>query len=350
MLRSVLFLVSLCTWAVSALFLSRSELLAENLALRQQVCALKRERSRPPLDDVDRAFRVALRAFWPGWASRLIIVDPDTVAKWARERFPDHWAKIAQRKRRPGRPRIDLEIQRLIGLMAQDGWGAPRIHGELLKLGFEISEITVSRYMPRRPVDPDQLKRWIAFLRNHKDAIAAMDFFAVPTASLRMLYVLFVIEHGRQRVVHFNVTPNPKSAWVIQELRESFPYDTTRKRLIFDRDTIFSPEVVRFVKAMGTKPTRTAYRCPWQNSVAESWIRGCRRALLADVLIRGERPLVRLKGSYLEYHHKGCPHLRLGKDAPDRRPVSRRTLSATKVVAPPRVGGLHHRYEWREVA
>ena len=139
MLRPVLFLVSHCAWTISALFLSRSELLVENLALRQQVSALERERPRPQLDDVDRAFWVALRAFWPGWASRLIIVDPDTVAKWNRERFRRHWAKISQRNRRSGRPQIDPEIQRLIRLMAQDGWGAPRIHGELLKLGFEIS-------------------------------------------------------------------------------------------------------------------------------------------------------------------------------------------------------------------
>lgn len=187
MLRPVLFLVSLGAWTIRARFLSRSELLAENLALRQQVCALKDERPRPRLDDVDRAFWVALRAFWPGWASRLIIVDPDTVAKWAHERFRDHWAKISQQNRRPGRPRIDQEIQRLIRPMAQDGWGAPRIHGELLMLGFEISKITVSRYMPSKPVDPDKVKRWIAFLRNHKDAIAAMDFFSVPTVSLRML-------------------------------------------------------------------------------------------------------------------------------------------------------------------
>jgi len=149
--------------------------------------------------------------------------------------------------------------------MAHDGSGAPRIHGELLMLGFDISEITVSHYMPSQPVDSDKVKRWIAFLRNHKDAIAAMDFFTVPTASLRMLYAFFVIEHGRRRVVHFNVTPNPTSAWVIQQLRESFPYDSAPRHLLFDRDTIFSPAVVRFVKAMGTKPTRTAYRCPWQN-------------------------------------------------------------------------------------
>ncbi len=172
------------------------------------------------LDDVDRAFWVALRASWPGWTTRLVIVNPDTVAKWNRDRFRRHWAKLSQQKQGPGRPRVDVEIRRLIKTMARDGWGAPRIHGELLKLGFDVSEITVSRYMRRRPVDPDKVKRWMAFLRNHKEAITAMDFFTVPTASLRMLYVLFVIEHGRRHIMHFNVTPNPTSGWVIQQLRE----------------------------------------------------------------------------------------------------------------------------------
>ena len=258
MARALIFLVSLGARAIRALFMSRSELLIENLALRQQVLALKRERPRPVLDDVDRAFWVALRACWPGWASRLIIVDPDTVTRWNRERFRRHWAMIS-RHRRPGRRRIHREIRELIQLMAQDGWGAPRIHGELLKLGFEVSESTVSRYMPRRPVEPDKVKRWIAFLRNHKDGIAAMDFFTVPTASLRLLYVLFVIEHARREIVHFNVTFHPTSAWVIQQLRESFPFDTAPKYLIFDRDSIFSAAVVRFVKAIGTEPVRTAY-------------------------------------------------------------------------------------------
>jgi transposase InsO family protein len=234
--------------------------------------------------------------------------------------------------------------------MAQDGWGAPRIHGELLKLGFEISEITVSRYMPRRPIDPDKVKRWIAFSRNHKDAVAAMDFFSVPTVSLRMLYVLVVIEHGRRRVLHFNVTPNPTSAWVIQQLRESFPYETATRHLLFDRDTIFSPAVVRFVKAMGSKPTRTAYRCPWQNPVAERWIGSCRRELLDHVVILGERHVHQLLRSYLEYYHEDRPHLGLAKDAPDLRPVTRRPSPTAKVVALPRVGGLQHRYEWREAA
>ena len=158
MARALIFLVSLGARAIRALFMSRSELLIENLALRQQILALKRERPRPVLDDVDRAFWVALRACWPGWASRLIIVDPDTVTRWNRERFRRHRAMIS-RHGRPGRPRIDREIRELIQLMARDGWGAPRIHGELLKLGFEVSETTVSRYMPRRPVEPDKVQR-----------------------------------------------------------------------------------------------------------------------------------------------------------------------------------------------
>ena len=147
--------------------------------------------------------------------------------------------------------------------MAQDG-GAPRIHAELTKLGFIISEITVSRYLPRHPAEPDQLKRWMAFLRNHKDDIAAMDLFTVPTASLRLLYGFFVIEHGRRHIVHFNATFHPTSAWVIQQLREAFPYDTAPKYLIFDRDFIFSAAVIEFIKATGTKPVRTSFRSPWQ--------------------------------------------------------------------------------------
>ncbi len=349
MFRCLVFLVSLAARTIRALFLSRADLLVENLALRQQVSALKRERPRPVLNDVDRAFWVALRASWPGWASRLIIVDPDTVARWNRERFRRHWAKIS-RRRGPGRPRVEREIRELVRLRARDGWGAPRIHAELLKLGIEVCESTVSRYMPRRPVEPDKLKRWIAFLRNHKDAIAAMDFFTVPTASLRLLYVLFIIEHGRRHVVHFNVTFHPTSAWVIQQLRESFPYDGAPKYLIFDRDSIFSAAVVRFVKAMGTKPVRTVYRSPWQNAVAERWIGSCRRELLEHVVILGERHLVRLIRSYLSYYHKDRCHLGLAKDAPQVRAVTPRPSANAKVIALTRVGGVHHRYEWQEAA
>jgi hypothetical protein len=248
------------------------------------VAALKKERPRPPLEDVDRAFWVALLQSWPAWASRLVIVKADTVARWNRDRFRRYWAKISQR-RQPGRPRLDAEIRQLIRTMAQDGWGAPRIHAELTKLGFVVSEVTVSRYLPRRPAEPDQVKRWVAFLRNHKDDIVAMDLFTVPTVSLRLLHALFVIEHGRRRVVHFNATYHPTAAWVIQQLHEAFPYDSVPNYLIFDCDAIFSAAVVEFIKAMGTKPIRTSFCSPWQNGTAGRWIGSCRRELLEHVVV-----------------------------------------------------------------
>ena len=234
--------------------------------------------------------------------------------------------------------------------MARDGWAAPRIHSELVKLGFAVSEITVSRYMPRRPADPDQLKRWIAFLRNHKEAIAAMDFFTVPTASLRLLYGFFVIEHGRRQVVHFNATFNPTAAWVIQQLREAFPFVSAPRYLIFDRDSIFSAAVLRSGEAMGTRPCRISYRSPWQNLVAERWIGSCRRELLQHVVIFGPRHLVRGMRWYVRYHHEEHCHMGLDKDTPQGRRVTSRPSRKAKVVALSRVGGLHHRYAWCEAA
>ena len=283
------------------------------------------------------------------WASRLLIVHADTVARWHRDRFRRYWANISQR-RHPGRPRIDAEIRRLVRTMAQDGWGAPRIHAELTKLGFIISESTVSRYLPRRPAEPDQLKRWMAFLRNHKDDIAAMDLFTVPTASLRLLYGFFVIEHGRRHIVHFNATFHPTSAWVIQQLREAFPYDTAPRYLIFDRDFIFNAAVIEFIKATGTKPVRTSFRSPWQNGTAERWVGSCRRELLEHVVVLGACHLVRLVRAYISYYHEDRCHLGLNKDTPSLRTVTHRPSPTAKVVALPRVGGLHHRYEWREAA
>ena len=234
--------------------------------------------------------------------------------------------------------------------MAQDGWGAPRIHAEFMKLGFAVSEMTVSRYLPRRPAEPDQVKRWVAFLRNHRNDIAAMDLFTVPTASLGLLYGFFVIEHGRRHIVHFNATFHPTAAWVMQQLRDAFPYDSAPRYLIFDRDSIFSPAVVRFVRARGIKPKRTSYRSPWQNGTAERWIGNCRREILEHVVVFGEHHLVRLMRLYLSYYHEDRRHLGLDKDSPNERPVTPRPSPTAKVVALPRVGGLHHRYESRAAA
>ena len=238
-------------------------------------------------------------------------------------------------------------------MVRENHWGAPRILSELQKLGFAVSETTVSRYVRRfreHKPDPDLVKRWISFLRNHKDAIAGMDFFTVPTAMLNVLYGFFVIHHDRRRILHFNATYSPTAQWVMQQLREAFPFDSAPRHLIFDRDSIFCPAVVEFVKALGVKPRRIAYRSPWQNPVAERWIGNLRRELLDHVVLLSQHHLVRLVNSYIRYYHEDRCHLGLDRDTPDRRPVTPRPSPYGKVVALPRVGGLHHRYVWREAA
>jgi transposase InsO family protein len=354
MWHAFVFLLTLLVRLLRAACKSRDELVLENLALRQQVTALKLGRHKPRLNDADRAFWVALRRSTSNWANRLVIVKPETVVDWQRRRFCRYWTRISKRRRRPGRPRVEGEIRDLIRRMARENdWGAPRILSELQKLGFVVSETTVSRYVRRfraRNPDPDVLKRWIAFLRNHKDAIAGMDFFTVPTATMNILYGFFVIHHDRRRILHFNATYHPTAQWVIQQLREAFPFDSAPRHLIFDRDSIFCPAVVEFVKALGTEPSRTAYRSPWQNPVAERWIGSLRREVLDRVVVLGQQHLIRLTNSYIQYYHEDRCHLGLGRDTPNGRPVTPRPSSHAKVVALPRVGGLHHRYVWREAA
>ena len=213
-----------------------------------------------------------------------------------------------------------------------------------------MSERTVPRYMPRRPLDPDKIRRWKTFLRNHREIIAACDFFTVPTITFDVLYVFFVIEHARRQVLHVNVTLHPTAAWVIQQLREAFPFDAAPSYLILDRDSKFSGAVHDAIKAMGTAAVKTAFRSPWQNGVAERWILSARREMLDRVVVLSERHLLRLMREYAAYHRDDRSHLSLEKNAPARRPVTPRPEPDANVVAVPRVGGLHHRYEWRDAA
>ena len=229
-------------------------------------------------------------------------------------------------------------------------WGALRVHSELLMLGFVVSDRTVARYMPKRPRDPDAHQRWMTFLRNHRDCLAAMDFFTVPTVRFQALYVLFIIHHSRRTILHVGVTPNPTSAWVCQRLREAFPDDQAPKYLIFDRDGKFGHKVIRTLKGMGVKIVRTAYRSPWQNGVAERWVLSVRQDLLNNMVVLGERHLRRMLREYIRYYHEDRCHLELEKDCPVKRPATRRPDPEAQIIALPRVGDLHHRYEWRAVA
>jgi len=193
MIRIAVFLISVVVRGLRAACRSRADLAIENLVLRQQVTALKQARPKPFLHDVDRAFWVAVRATWTKWKDRLVIVKPETVINWQRRRFRRHWTKISRQNRGPGRPPLKAEVRKLIRKMAlENAWGAPRIHGELKKLGFIISEASVSRYMPRLPPTPGTRERWLTFLRNHMDSTAAMDFFTIPTVQLRQLYCSLV--------------------------------------------------------------------------------------------------------------------------------------------------------------
>jgi putative transposase len=335
---------------IRVFFRSRSDTALEILALRQQLAVLKRKRPRPPLRSLDRMFWTMLRQFWSRWAEVLVIVKPDTVVGWHRNGFRLYWRWRSGR--RSGRPQIIQEIRSLVRRLADENpdWGAPKIHGELLKLGFVVSERSVARYLRRirRRRDPGQ--RWLAFLQNHREVIVAFDFFTVPTVLFQVLYCFFVIEHGRRRILHCNVTRHPTGDWIVQQLREAFPEAGPYCYAIFDRDAKFGADVVAFLKATGLAPKQTSAQSPWQNGVAERWIGSCRREILDHVIARNEQHLRRLLRDYVNYHHADRIHDSLEKDVPNRRPIEPKPSPTAVVISSPRLGGLHHRYSWREAA
>jgi transposase InsO family protein len=328
--------------ARSGLKLQR-ELALENLALRQQLAIVQRKTKRPRLTQADRAFWVALCGLWPDWHNALIIVKPETVIRWHRKGFKLYWTWKS--RHRGGRPRIDAEIRTLIRRMARENptWGAPRIHGELLMLGFEVGEATVSHYMPLSRKPPSQ--SWRTFLHNHTKDVVSIDFFVVPTATFRVMYVFLVLEHECRRIVHFNVTDGPSAQWTGQQLVNAFPYDSAPRYVIRDRDKIYGADFARRVRAMGIEQVLTAPRSPWQNPYCERVIGTLRRDCLDHVIVVGEQHLRRILRKYLEYYHGSRTHLALGKDTPDLR--QRESADGGKVIALPMVGGLHHRYTRR---
>jgi putative transposase len=313
----------------------------ENLALRQQLDVYKRTRARPAIRLPDRLFWVGLARVWAGWRQPLVIVTPDTVLRWQRRRFYEYWRKLSARPA-SGRPPVNAEIKALVSRMtaANRLWGAPRIHGELLKLGVAVSERTVSRLMPKRRTPPSQT--WRTFPTNHIQDVVAIDFFTVPTASLRVLFVFVVLAHHRRRVVHFNVTEHPTARWTAQQIVDAFPDESGPRYVLRDRDSIYGQAFRRRVTGMGIAEVLTAPHSPWQNPFAERLIGSIRREALDHVLVLGESHLRRILARYFEYYHHARTHLSLDKDAPDRRSVE--LPEAGNIVEIPEVGGLHHRY------
>src|SRR6201984_1453161 len=336
--------VALCFGMLVRFFHERRSLLLENLALRQQLVALKRRHPRPSLGLFDKLFWVIARWVWSAWKHSLILVTPETVVRWHRTGFRIYWRLISRVRRPVGRRPTPKEVRKLIFRMVVENptWGAPRIHGELLMLGFDVSERTVSRWMKRAPRDPEPARRWLTFLRNHREAIAAMDFFTVPTITFRSLYCFFVISHDRRRILHFNITKHPTSSWIVQQLREAFPFGSAPRFVIFDRDAKYGLEVPAAVRSLRVNPLRTSFESPWQNGVAERWVGSCRRDLLDHIIAVDERHLKRRLSEYIHYYHEDRTHLGLGKGTPDGRT---RTIASGHVLSHPRLGGLHHRYD-----
>jgi transposase InsO family protein len=325
---------------IRVLLANRSALIAENLALRQQLAVLSRSAKRPRLRQRDRIFWVWISKLWRGWRSALVIVHPDTVVRWHRRGFKLYWR---WKSRNRGRPKIDPEVRHLIRRMSSENplWGAPRIQAELALLGHEVAESTVAKYMvPGRPGPPSQT--WRSFLANHMNCTAACDF-VVPTVTFRLLYCFVILTHGRRRIVHFNVTNHPTARWTAQQVVEGFPADGSEPRyLLRDRDGIYGSWFQQRVSNMGIRQVLISPRSPWQNPYAERVIGSFRRECLNHVIVMSESHLRRIVRGYVAYYNNARAHSSLQGDSPLGREVE--PPSRGPVIAIPEVGGLHHRY------
>jgi transposase InsO family protein len=320
-------------------FKSKLRLEAENAVLRHQLIVLKRRlHGRVRLTNNDRWFFIQLFRWFPSILQVLTIIRPETLVRWHRAGFRCYWR---WRSRSPGgRPQIDTELRALIRRMSVENplWGAPRIHGELLKLGFEVAQSSVAKYMVKRRGPPSQ--GWRTFLRNHAPDIAAMDLFVVPTIGFDLLYAFVIVRLGRRDLVWINVTANPTAEWVARQITEAFPWDEAPHYLIRDRDRIYSSVVTRRLRAMGIRDKPTAPASPWQNGFAERLIGSIRRECVDHIIVLGEMHLRRILRFYARYYNEIRTHRSLDKDAPVTRPVQRVGVIISRAV----LGGLHHHY------
>uniref|UniRef100_A0A1S7LC16 Integrase, catalytic region n=1 Tax=Magnetococcus massalia (strain MO-1) TaxID=451514 RepID=A0A1S7LC16_MAGMO len=236
-----------------------------------------------------------------------------------------------------------MEVRLLIKRLREENplWGAPRIHGELLKLGYDYAQSTIANYLPKPNKTPSQT--WNTFLHNHRHQMVAMDFFTVPTLFFKILHVLILVDHQRRRVVYFNVTTNPTSAWVAQQIRQAFPWESAPRYLLHDRDPLFAGDCRAALYAMGTFSVITAPGRPWQNAICERLIGTLRRECLDHMIVLCEEHLRKILGEYLLYYHGSRTHMSLSKDCPNPRPMQ--VQQSGRIKSTPFLGGLHHRYE-----
>jgi transposase InsO family protein len=327
-------------WSVlAAPFKSRSWLKAENAALRRQLIVLQRKmRGQIEFTSGDRLFFILLYRWFPSVIKAMVIVRPETVVRWHRAGFRCYWRWKS--RGRGGRPPISPELRALIRRMSRENvlWDAPRIQGELLKLGFTVAQSTVARYMAKKDYPPGQ--SWSTFLHNHAPQIAAMDLFVVPTIGFVQLYVLVIIRLARRQLVGISVTRHPRAEWIAQQITEAFPWIEAPRILIRDQDRIYGAAVIRRLRAMGIRDKPIAPGSPWQNGCAERLIGTMRRECVDHLIVLGEANLRRILREYAAYHNSVRTHRALSQDTPVHRAVP----SIGAVTSRPLLGGLHHQY------
>ena len=325
--------------ALASAFKSKIRLEAENAALRHQLIVLRRKlRGRVKLANSDRWFFIQLYRWFPSILKVLKVIRPETLVRWHRAGFRSYWR---WKSRSLGeRPQIDSDLRALIRRMSVENslWGAPRIHGELLKLGFEVAQSSVAKYMVKRRGAPSQ--GWRTFLRNQAPDIAAMDLFVDPTIDFKLLYSFVIIRLDRRDLVWINVTTNPTAEWVARQITEAFPWDGAPGYMIRDRDRIYGAVVIRRLRAMGIRDKPIAPASPWQNGFAERLIGSIRRECLDHIIVLGEEHLRRILKNYAAYYNGVRTHRSLNKDAPISRPVQRSGIISSRAI----LGGLHHQY------
>ena len=324
---------------VADLFKSRCQLEAENLFLRHQLnVALRRAPPRLRLHGIDRALLVWMTRLWPNLLGATQVVQPETILRWHRSGFKAFWRWKS--RNRAGRPKIDRGLRDLIQRMSRENslWGASRIHGELLMLGFEVAQSTVSKYMARPSKPPSQT--WKTFLRNHAEAIAAIDMCVVPTLTFDLLFAFLVLGHGRRQLLWFEVTRHPTAEWLARQITEAFPWTSAPAYLLRDNDRAYGHTFQRRLMAMGIRDRPISPASPWQNGIVERLIGNLRRECLDRILILGELHLRRVLASYAAYYNRTRTHLALQKDAPLHRAIQRSGV----IIAIPILAGLHHQY------
>jgi transposase InsO family protein len=332
-------LVFLLLNLVTSLFKSKSRLEAENAALRQQLIVVQRKvRGRIQFTNSDRLFFIQLYRWFPSILKAMTIIRPETLVRWHRAGFRRYWRWKSRNL--GGRPQIAADLRALIRRMSVENllWGAPRIHGELLKLGFAVAPSTVAKYMAQKG-DPSG-QSWATFLRNHAPQIAALDLFVAPTIGFNLLYVLVIVQLARRELVWINVTAHPTAEWIARQITEAFPWNEAPRYLIRDRDAIYGAAVTRRLRAMGIRDKPIAPGAPWQNCFAERLIGTIRRECVDHVIALGEQHLRQVLRCYASYYNTVRTHRSLDKDAP----VSRRVQRTGRIVSHALVGGLHHQY------